>query len=139
MEAMTDVIDSTKDRAQQQARDRRKHQTSMLKIKLGLIKRDVEAGDLGAVLKGLAEARENLETLRRTKSGDVIHVALTVSPVLDALGRVIGTRRGVPEHNVIPRGGQTTFSLQLTPAGGPVSSFKVDALGRRLPTPTPPA
>jgi hypothetical protein len=55
----------------------------------------------------------------------------------DALGRVIGTRRGPPEHNVIPRGGETTFSLQLTPAGGPVASFRVQALGRRQLTPTP--
>jgi hypothetical protein len=57
----------------------------------------------------------------------------------DALGRVIGTRRAPPEHNVIPRGGRTTFTIELTPSGGPVASFRVDALGRRVPTPTPPS
>jgi LysM repeat protein len=69
---------------------------------------------------------------------DAVEVSVVVT-LYDALGRVIGTRRGVPEHNVIPRGGETAFSLQLTPAGGPVDSFKVDALGRRVPTPTPSA
>ncbi|MCX6033334.1 MAG: FxLYD domain-containing protein [Chloroflexi bacterium] len=67
---------------------------------------------------------------------DAIGVVVTVT-LYDALGRVVGTRRGVPEHNVIPRGGETTFSLQLTPAGGPVASFHVQALGRRQLTPTP--
>ncbi len=76
--------------------------------------------------------------IANTGPEDAVEVSVTVT-LYDALGRVIGARRGVPDHNVIPRGGQTTFSLQLTPAGGPVSSFKVDALGRRLPTPTPPA
>ena len=67
---------------------------------------------------------------------DAIGVVVTVT-LYDALGRVIGTRRGVPEHNVIPRGGETAFSLQLTPAGGPVASFRAQALGRRQLTPTP--
>lgn len=67
---------------------------------------------------------------------DAIGVVVTVT-LYDALGRVIGTRRGPPEHNVILRGGETTFSLQLTPAGGPVASFRVQALGRRQLTPTP--
>jgi hypothetical protein len=53
------------------------------------------------------------------------------------LGRVIGVRRAPPDHNVILKGGETSFSLQLTPAGGPVASVRVEALGRRLPTPTP--
>jgi LysM repeat protein len=60
-----------------------------------------------------------------------------VATLYDALGRVIGTRRGPPEHNVVPRGGETTFELHLTPAGGPVDHFRVDVLGRRMPTPTP--
>jgi murein DD-endopeptidase MepM/ murein hydrolase activator NlpD len=67
---------------------------------------------------------------------DAVDVVVTVT-LYDALGRVIATRRGQPDHNVIPRGGETAFTLQLTPAGGPVAGFRVDALGRRLLTPTP--
>ena len=74
--------------------------------------------------------------IANTGPEDAIGVSVTVT-IYDSLGRVIGTRRGPPDHNVIPRGGQTTFTMQLTPAGGPVASFRVDVLGRRAPTPTP--
>jgi len=67
---------------------------------------------------------------------DAVEVTVTVT-IYDALGRVIGTRRAPPEYNVIPRGGQSPFVVELTPAGGPVASFQVQALGRRMPTPTP--
>ena len=67
---------------------------------------------------------------------DAVEVTVTVT-LYDALGRVIGMRRAVPEHNVILRGGQTTFTIELTPAGGPVARFEAVALGRRMPTPTP--
>jgi len=67
---------------------------------------------------------------------DAVEITVTVT-LYDALGRVVGMRRAVPEHNVIPRGGQTTFAIELTPAGGPVASFHAEAQGRRVPTPTP--
>lgn len=67
---------------------------------------------------------------------DAVDVVVTVT-LYDALGRVIAARRAAPEHNVIPRGGQTTFSIELTPAGGPVASFRAVAAGQRVPTPTP--
>lgn len=57
--------------------------------------------------------------------------------VYDALGRVIGVRREAPEHNVIPRGGETLFEVEIAPIGGPVVTYTVLAQGRRLPTPTP--
>lgn len=57
--------------------------------------------------------------------------------VYDVLGRVIGVRREAPEHNVIPRGGETTFEVEVAPIGGPVVTYTVLAQGRRLPTPTP--
>jgi hypothetical protein len=60
-----------------------------------------------------------------------------VVTVYDALGRVIGVRRGVPRHNVIPRGGDTGFQIEVVPIGGPVITYTVLAQGRRLPTPTP--
>lgn len=67
---------------------------------------------------------------------DAVEVSVTIT-LYDALGRVVGTRQAVPQHNVIPRGGKTAFSVELTPAGGPVASFSATAQGRRLPTPTP--
>jgi LysM repeat protein len=67
---------------------------------------------------------------------DAVDVVVTAT-IYDALGRVIGTRRVPPEHNVIPRGGSTAFTVQLTPLGGPVSSYRLSVLGRRLATPTP--
>ena len=62
---------------------------------------------------------------------------VVLATLYDALGRVVAIRRGPPEHNVVLRGGETTFTLDLTPAGGPVDHFRVDVLGRRVPTPTP--
>ncbi|MGC8779393.1 MAG: FxLYD domain-containing protein [Anaerolineae bacterium] len=76
-------------------------------------------------------------TIANTGPEEAIGVAVTVT-IYDALGRVIGTRKAIPEHNVIPPGGETSFSVTLTPAGGPVQSFRVTALGRRNLTPTPP-
>jgi LysM repeat protein len=75
-------------------------------------------------------------SVSNTGPEDTVDVLVTVT-LYDALGRVIGLRREVPEHNVIPRGGHTTFTMDLTPAGGPVADFRVDALGRRVPTPVP--
>jgi LysM repeat protein len=76
--------------------------------------------------------------IANTGPEDAVGVTVTVT-IYDALGRVIGTRKAIPEHNVIPRGGETSFSVTLTPAGGPVQSFRVTALGRRNLTPTPAA
>lgn len=67
---------------------------------------------------------------------DAVGVSLVVT-AYDALGHVIGLRKGIPEHNVVPRGGETTFQVELVPAGGPVVTYTVQALGRRiLPTPS---
>jgi LysM repeat protein len=74
--------------------------------------------------------------IANTGPEDAVEVDVTVT-VYDALGRVIGTRRAPPEFDHIPRGGQSPFAVELTPAGGPVASFRVQALGRRMPTPTP--
>ncbi len=74
--------------------------------------------------------------IANTGPEDAVEVSVTVT-LYDALGRVIGTRRAPPEYDVIPTGGQSPFVVELTPAGGPVARFRVDALGRRMPTPTP--
>lgn len=68
---------------------------------------------------------------------DAVDVQITVT-LYDGLGRVIGMRRAAPDHNVVPRGGQTSFTIALTPSGGPVAGWRADALGHRVPTPTPP-
>jgi LysM repeat protein len=75
--------------------------------------------------------------IANTGPEEAVGVAVTVT-LYDALGRVIAERRAAPDHNVILKGGQTTFSIQLTPAGGPVANYRVVALGHRLLTPTPP-
>jgi LysM repeat protein len=102
---------------------------------VGAYYRDLEVRDT----KGAGEryaAYTVTGTVANVGPEDAIGVVVTVT-LYDALGRVIGTRRGPPDHNVILRGGETIFSLQLTPAGGPVASFRVQALGRRQLTPTP--
>lgn len=50
----------------------------------------------------------------------------------DALERVIAMRQVVPDHNVVPRGGETTFTAILSPVGGPVARIAAVAQGRRL-------
>lgn len=52
----------------------------------------------------------------------------------DSLGRVVATRKIDPDYNVIPRGGETTFSAILTPLGGPIERVEAVPQGRRLPT-----
>lgn len=74
--------------------------------------------------------------IANTGPEDAVEVNVTIT-LYDALGRVIGTRRAPPEHNVIPLGGRAAFSIELTPIGGPVAGYAVHALGRRVPTPTP--
>jgi LysM repeat protein len=61
--------------------------------------------------------------------------AVSVQVVLtayDSLDRVIAVRQIVPDHNVVPRGGETTFSAMLAPIGGPVERVEAVAQGRRL-------
>lgn len=50
----------------------------------------------------------------------------------DPLDRVIAMRKITPEHNVVPRGGETTFSAVLAPLGGPVARVAAIAEGRRV-------
>jgi hypothetical protein len=50
----------------------------------------------------------------------------------DPLGRVVAVRQVVPEHNVIPRGGNTEFNAVLSPLGGPVERVMAQAQGRRM-------
>lgn len=74
-----------------------------------------------------------------TVSGVVHNVgpeeAVSVQVVLtayDPLDRVIAVRQVEPEYNVIPRGGNTTFTAVLAPVGGPIERISAQAQGRRL-------
>jgi hypothetical protein len=67
---------------------------------------------------------------------DAVGVSLVVT-AYDVLGQVIGVRKAVPDHNVVHRGGETAFLVDFVPAGGPVVTTTVQALGQRLlPTPS---
>lgn len=74
--------------------------------------------------------------VRNTGPEDAVEVHVTIT-LYDAQDRVIGFRRVEPAHNVIPRGGETTFATEIIPLGGPVVHSSVVAQGRRRPTPTP--
>jgi LysM repeat protein len=61
--------------------------------------------------------------------------AVSVQVVLtayDPMDRVVAVRKVEPEHNVVPRGGETAFTAILTPIGGPVARIAAAAQGRRL-------
>jgi LysM repeat protein len=58
-----------------------------------------------------------------------VQVVLTA---YDPLDRVIAMRKIEPEHNVVPRGGETQFTGVLAPIGGPVERIEAIAQGRRL-------
>jgi hypothetical protein len=45
---------------------------------------------------------------------------------------VIAMRKVDPDHNVVPRGGETTFTAVLAPLGGPVERIEAIAQGQRL-------
>ncbi len=57
---------------------------------------------------------------------------LVVLTAYDPLGRVVATRKVEPDYNVVPRGGESTFTAVLSPAGGPVERVVAVAQGRRL-------
>jgi LysM repeat protein len=60
--------------------------------------------------------------------------AVSVQVVLtayDPLDRVIAVGQIVPDYNVIPPGGTTTFTAVLAPVGGPVERIQAAAQGRR--------
>ncbi len=58
-----------------------------------------------------------------------VYVVLTA---YDPLGRVVATRKIEPEYNVVPVGGETSFTAVLAPVGGPVERVEATAQGRRI-------
>ncbi len=82
---------------------------------------------------GLYGITGNVENRGPEDAVDVVVVAT----LYDALGNVVGVRSGPPRHNVIPPGGKSSFKMEITPGGGPVITYTIQAEALRLPTPTP--
>lgn len=70
-------------------------------------------------------------TVRNVGPEEAVSVQIVLT-AYDSLDRVIAMRQVVPDHNVVPRGGETTFTAVLAPVGGPVTRIEATAQGRRL-------
>ena len=97
---------------------------------VGSYYRDLEVNDIAFNGEGYASY---------TVTGRVKNIgpeeAVQVQVVLtayDPLGRVVATRKIEPDYNVVPRGGESTFTAVLAPAGGPVARVVAIAQGRRI-------
>ncbi len=69
--------------------------------------------------------------VRNTGPEEAVDVQVVLT-AYDPLDRVIAVRQAPPDHNVVPRGGTTTFTAVLAPVGGPVARIQAEAQGRRL-------
>jgi LysM repeat protein len=69
--------------------------------------------------------------VRNTGPEEAVSVQVVLT-AYDPLDRVIAVGQIVPDYNVIPRGGTTTFTAVLAPVGGPVARIQAAAQGRRL-------
>ena len=70
-------------------------------------------------------------TVRNTGTEEAVDVQVVLT-AYDQLDRVIAARKIVPDHNVVPAGGETTFTAILVPTGGPVERIHAVAQGRRM-------
>lgn len=70
-------------------------------------------------------------TVRNTGPEEAVSVQVVLT-AYDPLDRVIATRKVAPDHNVVARGGETTFTAVLAPVGGPVARIHALAQGRRF-------
>jgi len=97
---------------------------------VGSYYRDLEVVDL----KSDGERYASYTVSGRVKNvgpEEAVQVQVVIT-AYDPLGRVVATRKVDPEHNVVARGGETTFAAVLAPAGGPVERVVAVAQGRRL-------
>jgi LysM repeat protein len=69
--------------------------------------------------------------IRNTGPEEAVSVQVVLT-AYDPLDRVVAMRAVDPDHNVVPRGGETTFTAILAPMGGPVTRIEAAAQGRRL-------
>ncbi|MCC6455359.1 MAG: LysM peptidoglycan-binding domain-containing protein [Caldilineaceae bacterium] len=71
--------------------------------------------------------------VRNTGPEEAVEVQVVLT-AYDPMDRVIAVQKVAPSHNVVPRGGTTTFTAVLAPVGGPVERIHAEAQGRRVPS-----
>ena len=94
----------------------------------------VRSRGLGDVYKRQSEGYASYTVTGRVKNvgpEEAVQVQVVLT-AYDSLGRVVATRKIEPDYNVVPRGGETTFTALLAPAGGPVERVVAVAQGRRI-------
>lgn len=97
---------------------------------LGSYYRDLEVNDINVINEGYASITVT-GRVKNTGPEEAVQVQVVLT-AYDPLGRVVATRKIEPEYNVVPRGGETTFTAMLAPAGGPVERVVAAAQGRRI-------
>lgn len=97
---------------------------------VGSYYRDLEVTDLQSTGERYASYTVT-GRVKNTGPEEAVQVQVVLT-AYDALGRVVATRKIDPDHNVVPRGGETTFTAVLAPAGGPVERIGAVAQGRRI-------
>ena len=97
---------------------------------VGSYYRDLEIRDLQGAPEGTAAyiARGRIFNFGPEEAVNVQVVLVAYDP----LGRVIDVRKFAPQHNVVPIGGETDFTVVLAPVGGPVDRVEALAQGRRI-------
>jgi PAS domain S-box-containing protein len=95
-------------------------------------RQDEEPGILARIRKG--ERVDHFETVRRRKDGNLIDVALTISPIRDGIGRIIGASkiaRDITERKLAEaRQQESERRLQELLAAIPAAIYTTDAEGR---------
>ena len=97
---------------------------------VGSYYRDLEVEDL----KSDGERYASYTVTGRVKNvgpEEAVEVQVVIT-AYDPLGRVVATRKVEPDYNVVPRGGETTFTAIVAPSGGPVERVVAVAQGRRI-------
>ena len=97
---------------------------------IGSYYRDLEVTELDFLSEGYASITVT-GRVRNIGPEEAVQVWVVLT-AYDALGRVVATRKVEPDHNVVPRGGESTFAAALAPAGGPVTRVVAAAQGRRI-------
>lgn len=97
---------------------------------VGSYYRDLEVNNL--VSEGERYASYTVSgTVKNTGPEEAVQVYVVLT-AYDPLGRVIAMRKVEPEYNVVPRGGETSFTAVIAPVGGPIEKLVAVAQGRRL-------
>lgn len=96
---------------------------------MGSYYRDLQVNDVNTVSEGYTSYTVS-GRVKNTGPEDAVQVQVVIT-AYDPLGRVVATRKVEPQYNVVPVGGETTFTALLSPAGGPIDKVVAVAEGRR--------